>query len=139
MCGRFVGVDGRIVAGAAVEDPDTRTGLREPLTGSTLQDPGPYALALKPHTIDLIDFRCVVAHRERLLEALDELPASVPIDRSGLLATRKLRSKGWRVVYSPLLEALGTDDPTKVIMPSERLARATSGLGRFFAAKSQFV
>jgi O-antigen biosynthesis protein len=137
VCGRSVAADGLIASGAGIDDPDSRLGILEPLAGRALQDPGPYALALKPHTIDFVDIRCTVADRSRLLQALDELPASTPIDGSGLLIARSLRSHGWRVVYTPLLSTLSAVAPQHVaaVQPA---ARAGRGLGPILAGARRF-
>jgi O-antigen biosynthesis protein len=138
VCGRIVADDGQVASGAEFEDPGARAGFRAPMSGRSVKDPGPYAIALKPHTIDMVDVRCLIAERGRLLQALGELPSSISIDRSGLLLARSLGSVGWRVMYSPLVIA-ATAEMTPQVKPAEPVARPGRGLGPMLAATRRFV
>ncbi len=120
VCGRAVDLDGRERRfRSGVRGSGRTPGFRSPMSGRSAQDPGPYAIAFKPHTVQMVDVRCVISDRARLLRALDGLPASVSIDRSGLLLARSLGAEGWRVVYSPLVSAATTEMPHPV-KPEQR-------------------
>jgi hypothetical protein len=138
VCGRTVAGNGQVASGAEIEDPDARLGYRAPMSGRSVQDPGPYSIAFKPHTIDVVDVRCLVAERGRLLQALDKLPPSISIDRSGHLLARSLASVGWRVVYSPLV-SMAASEMKPQLKPEEPVSRPGHGLGPMIAAARRFV
>ena len=76
VCGRSVDSWGALSGGADVADPVDPASTISPIAGRRLDDPGPYALALKPHSIDAIDWGCVIGRREALVSLLKAPSAS---------------------------------------------------------------
>ena len=137
VCGRRVNPDGVVVLGAGVVDPQGSSSVVYPMAGAAMGDPGPYALALKPHTIDLLDFRCTVAHRTRLLSALDLVTGSTCIELSGLIVSAALGELGWRTAYSPLMcSVIDRVEPEPL---SDGTPRSSArGLAPIISARSRF-
>ena len=115
VCGRFVSSDGIVRTGAELADDSEPAGVLHPLAGRKLTDPGPYALALKPHSIDLVDTFNAVVDSKRFMAALRAVPQDLPIVASGLKLGRSMASCGSRVVYTPLITSL---DPGTRILPT---------------------
>jgi hypothetical protein len=103
VCGRLIDPVGTIVDGAGVAVGGERRA--SPLTGRSVDDPGPFALALKPHTIDVVQTQLLVADRVALLDALADLPSDARFVGAGTALGRALGARSRRVVFTPMLEA----------------------------------
>lgn len=137
VCGRRVDANGITVSGAGVLDPRHPSSVIHPMAGAVVQDPGPYAMAFKPHTIDLLDIGCALVHRPRLLASLDQIDHSTRIDRAGLLVAASLRKAGWRTVYSPSMCSL-TDGPEPEPISGGEPQHGARGLSPIMSARSRF-
>jgi glycosyltransferase involved in cell wall biosynthesis len=121
VTGRIVDVHGHVVAGGEVGDPESGALVR-PLAGRSLADPGPYAFALKPHTVSAVTTRLFVAERAALLDALVQSPAD------GVALADHLDSAGRTVAYTPLLEArISSPDAPLDGAPANRAIRGLAG------------
>jgi glycosyltransferase involved in cell wall biosynthesis len=138
VCGRSVDVDGRLRAGAEVEDPEIDDRLLHPLEGRTIEDPGPYALALKPHSVSVAEPRCMVADRRRLIDALEDADGARPSGSLGAVIGRSLARRGWRIVYTPLLSVTVPGEPFPLDPVSADAARVRRGLGPVTASSRWF-
>jgi O-antigen biosynthesis protein len=137
VCGRLLAPDGSIVRGAEIADPGSPDGVFRPLAGWLASDPGPYALALKPHSIDVFEPRFALADRQQLLHALRRTDPATRISDSGPVLGRLLFEAGRRVVYSPLLTAL----TTSVVRPPtlEPANPSMVGLGPLSISRRRFA
>ncbi len=136
--GRFVSIDGLLKSGADVCDNTERTGVLHPLAGRPITDPGPYALALKPHSVDVVDARNTVFDRSMLIEALKTLPQDLTIGTCGAHLGHSIESLGRRVVYTPLMTAL---DPVEDIVCPAPVSRdqGRRGMQGIIDGRRQFV
>lgn len=107
VCGRRVDLRGRVTGGADVLTGIDDLSVVSPIAGRAIEDPGPFALALKPQTIEVIDFGCVLARRVVLLEALNSVVAASPPAEARIEVSRKLVEFGGRIMYDPLLVTCG--------------------------------
>jgi hypothetical protein len=103
VCGRIVDDRGRLVDGAAVVGPGGTLG--SPLRGLAPADPGPFALALKPQTVDGVQPQLMVARTDALRDVLATVPAIDSLRDAGASLGAACAQQGRRVVYTPLLEA----------------------------------
>jgi glycosyltransferase involved in cell wall biosynthesis len=134
VCGRLVDTMGTIVDGAGVALPGG--GWASPLAGRSVDDAGPFALAVKPHTIDVVETQLLVADRAALLDALATLPAATPWLDAGAELGRALAARSRRVVFCPTLEATTVAPVT----PNGDAPAATTrhGLAGFVEALTSF-
>jgi len=105
--GRVLDPDDRIVEGCTVIN---QAGVFEsPWEGRNAVDPGPYALALKPQSVDGVG--CSLAFFR--LQALRKIGCSLP-DESTVLTSwvadtcDKINEANWRIAFSPLVYARTT-------------------------------
>ena len=122
VCGRSVDDRGVLSGGADLFDPVGTPSIVSPLAGHTPNDPGPYALALKPHSIDVIDLGSVVARRDALIT---------------LLASSDDTDSPGRIVFDPLLtRAVASEQRQQMLMQVNGSGR--SGLQPLLAAQRTF-
>lgn len=94
---------GRIVCAAPVVDSAGRWIV--PQAGRPANDPGPFAIALKPHCVAGVPTDLFVAERPLLADVLGALPADAPLSGLGARLGLAALSRGRRVVFSPLIRA----------------------------------
>jgi hypothetical protein len=138
VCGRLVDGGGQITAGAEVLSLDHGAG-EQPLRGLGVDAPGPYALALKPHTIDKVDLRLAVGRTVALRDALGA-NGGLRITAAGWNIASSLGAAGVRTVFDPLLTALAprSADPHDEGQASPGRATTVRGLAAFAAGRRQF-
>ena len=121
-CGRVTDAGGMVASGPEVFDG--RGGLRSDLAGLSAADPGPFALALKPHQVASACPDLFVVDAEWLLEVLPALPETLDWDALAVwLSATAWEHERW-VVYSPLLEGRSRALPSvREAAPVHRAAR----------------
>ena len=136
VCGRLLAPNGSIILGADLGDSCADGAVFHPIAGRQAGDPGPYALALKPHSIDVFDPRLALVDRRLLLGALRSIDSVMSIESSGTALGTSLRDGGARIVYSPLLMALAPN----VQMPqiSDAVDPSPMGLGPISRSRTLF-
>jgi O-antigen biosynthesis protein len=102
--GRIIGSDGKVAAyGAAPGFADGAVALA---VGAGRNDPGPYAMALKPQTATRLAGEYLFCRTGLLREAAARLAEEdVPLDRIAACLTSLIAERGLRIAYSPLIEA----------------------------------
>jgi hypothetical protein len=137
VCGRRVDQRGAITAGGEVRSIDRPSG-EQPLYGQAVDAPGPYALGLKPHTIDKVDLRLAVVRRAAVADALRGRPGQ-RVSSVGWGVAAGLESGGWRTVFDPMLTALAPVGPVDGEETAPRAPAADAhGLGAFVAGRRQY-
>lgn len=109
--GRVLDRHERVVECCGIADPAAGGAVRYPWLGLKRDDPGPYAMALKPQSAATVPDGFFVADAAFLRDTLRRVvPAQTPAGGGpgGLLGTilgDSARKSGRRVAYSPLVEA----------------------------------
>jgi len=137
VCGRSIDESGTVCGGADVVDPGNPASTMSPIAGRRLDDPGPYALALKPHSIDAIDWGSVIARRDALIGLLKPSCAGGVPNESAATETPTSLAVG-RIVFDPLLTRTCAHDPRRAPLPHSVVA-ARSGLGPLTNARRKFL
>jgi hypothetical protein len=103
-CGRLIDRDGQVVESGLVFDERGR--LVAPFTGQRRTDPGPYALALKPHQL-LCPIKAFFVVRVSLISrALAAMPRDAKINHPCDWMAAFAVANNLRVASSPLLDAM---------------------------------
>ncbi|OYU87889.1 MAG: hypothetical protein CFE29_20925 [Bradyrhizobiaceae bacterium PARB1] len=137
--GRLIGDDGCVAEACFVTMPDGS--LLSPQVGLAAGDPGPFALALKPHSVAVPSPRLAFFSRTFILENRDALTACLTRDEFILLASRLASAQGGRVAFSPLVSARirGTERRTLMPIGSMGVFSPNLGLSAFAAATRWYV
>jgi hypothetical protein len=126
---------GWLLDGASVVDPAGGAPV-SPLAGRRPDDGGPFALLLKPHTIDAVQMQLLVADRPLLVELLATIDDDADIATIGAQLGAAAAHVGRRVVYSPLVEATSAVPvPMSTPVPS---STSTHGTAPYLAAAHRF-
>jgi glycosyltransferase involved in cell wall biosynthesis len=125
--------DTAIVSGRIVDADGCLTGL---MRGNRVDDPGPYALALKSHSVATPDLRLSVAEVSSFLLALDEIDSSASLKSSVDAIASALHAQGHRIVFEPLLMA--GDGGSSSMPPIDTDLGGRYGLAPIHASRTRF-
>lgn len=104
--GRVLNADDRIVECCAIAAPAAGGAPQVPWLGLKRDDPGPFAMALKPQSAASVPNGFFIAEVAFLREALRRIaPTETPAGALGGVLGDDARQLGRRVAYSPLVEA----------------------------------
>lgn len=137
--GRLIGDDGYISESCFVSMTDGR--LLSPQVGLPAGDPGPFALALKPHSVAVPSPRLAFFSRKFLEDNRDAMTACVTGEEFILLASRLASAQGRRVAFSPLVSARirGTERRTLMLGGRPGDFSPNLGLSAFATATRWYV
>ena len=102
VSGRLVDDALRVAAAPGVIQP--LGGIVRPGLGAPARDAGPYALALKPHTVTVPVTELMLASRDLLLQALEAAPGWMRPGELALWLAGAALERGARIAYTPLLQ-----------------------------------
>jgi len=138
VCGRSVDDRGILVGGAELADTGVTDGSWSPLTGRPIGDPGPYALALKPHSIECLNTGFLIVDRQEYIAAMRRAGPNESIGESTVSVSQAIRDGGGRIIYDPLL--INTRPTHLRAAPRSGSApwSSRSGLGPIMGARSLF-
>ena len=117
VSGRLVDDSQRVAAAPGVILPFG--GIVRPGLGAPARDPGPYALALKPHTVAVPVAELMLAKRDFLVQALEAAPGWMRPGELDLWISGAALERGVRIAYTPLLQGRLVA-PVPPSSPSER-------------------
>jgi hypothetical protein len=103
VSGYLLDRSGRVVGGAPLVFPNGRVVV--PQAGRPADDPGPFAIALKPHCVAGVPTDLFMAERRLLHTVVDALPDEAPLAGLGLRLGLAALADGRRVAFSPLIRA----------------------------------
>ena len=103
VSGYLLDRSGRVVDGAPLVFPEGRVVV--PQAGRPADDPGPFAIALKPHCVAGVPTDLFMAERTLLRAVVDALPDDAPLAGLGLRLGLAALANGRRVAFSPLIRA----------------------------------
>jgi len=107
IAGRIVDARGRIIGGGQVARPSARLSREYVCSdlGRRFDEPGPFAMWLKPRTVDAVDPKFFVARTEFLQRMLGKIGDDLPLTQFGRELGEIAAHEGLRVATSPLIVA----------------------------------
>ena len=104
--GRVLDGQERVVECCGIAAPTSGGAVRFPWLGLKRDDPGPFAMALKPQSASIVPDGFFIADVAFLRDTLQRIaPAETPADGLGSILGDAARRMGRRAAYSPLVAA----------------------------------
>lgn len=105
VCGQVVNIDGIVLTSGGTYDGAGE--LTNPSYGKSARDPGPFAMALKAHTVSAAPTDAFLVRRDALLRALHLSGASdQPIDQLGTWLSAHVACHGGRTAFTPYFRSM---------------------------------
>jgi hypothetical protein len=108
VCGRSIDEMGIVASGAGRLGSAAPQRTVSSVAGRTCDDPGPYAMALKPQSTDLLDVHSVIADRRSIIAASRAQEPTTTVRAGDVELARRLQERGGRIVYTPLMTRLAS-------------------------------